>query len=150
MRCARLGFCPALSLSLRRLSHPHGGVVIIYYILSAILRDDSSVCCCWAPCSKPLSVALAVGFCCCFRLGMFNLIPSHIVCGLGIAGIGTLPYGLRWLVEGEVRQLRLLRHVFVPVQYRANADCVVPFHVLGVRRLGGRTCSSYSWRKSRG
>jgi hypothetical protein len=29
-------------------------------------------------------------------------VPSHIVCGLGIAGIGTLPYGLRWLVEGEV------------------------------------------------
>ncbi len=45
---------------------------------------------------------------CVLRLGMFNLVPGHIVCGLGIAGIGTLPYGLRWLVEGEVGALTVL------------------------------------------
>lgn len=32
-------------------------------------------------------------------LRMFNIIPSHIVCGLGIAGMGALPYGLRWLID---------------------------------------------------
>ena len=36
---------------------------------------------------------------------MFNLVPAHCVCLLGIAGIGTLPYGLRWLFEGEVSLL---------------------------------------------
>lgn len=31
---------------------------------------------------------------------VFNLLPSNIVVMLAIAGIGAVPFGLRWLVEG--------------------------------------------------
>lgn len=30
----------------------------------------------------------------------FNIIPSQAVVVLAIAGVGALPFGLRWLVDG--------------------------------------------------
>jgi hypothetical protein len=75
---------------------------------------------------------------------MFNLIPGHIVCFIGVAGMGTLPYGVRWLVD----EVRVVRRRGAAASTRRV--CLAPRHIhCNVVRAWEWPCMLGVWRNAR-